>query len=98
MNCLLTNERGAVAPTRKHKQVPLTFCLFLFSFLSFSALAQTTVTGRVSSGDTSLADVTVHVKGKEKQTEKQGHLFVLAKGRKGTLFIRWQAIHFAVEF
>ena len=63
MNCLPTNEKGVIAPTRKHKQVPLMLCLFLFSLLSLPALAQTNVTGRVTSGDTSLADVTVQVKG-----------------------------------
>ncbi|HKO80960.1 MAG TPA: TonB-dependent receptor, partial [Chitinophagaceae bacterium] len=59
----MPTKRGAVAPFRKHKQVSLVLCLFLFSLLSFSAFAQTKVTGRVSSGDTSLSDVTVQVKG-----------------------------------
>ncbi|WP_276499911.1 SusC/RagA family TonB-linked outer membrane protein [Terrimonas pollutisoli] len=68
MNCLPTNEKDAVASPRKHKQIPLMLCLFLFSLLSLSAFAQISVTGRVTSGDTSLADVTVQVKGESTGT------------------------------
>ncbi|MFC0775966.1 SusC/RagA family TonB-linked outer membrane protein [Terrimonas alba] len=88
MNCLPTNEKGVVAPPRKHKQAPLMLCLFLFSFLSLSAFAQITVTGRVTSGDTSLADVTVQVKGESTgtSTNAEGRFSITAPAKATLVF------------
>ena len=45
------------------------FLLILFSFVSSVLFAQTTITGRVASGDTALAGVTVQVKGTTTATQ-----------------------------
>ncbi len=88
MNCLLMYEKDAAASHRKHKQLPLILCLFLFSFLSLSTFAQTTVTGRVISGDTAVADVTVQVKGSNTgtSTNAEGKFSIIAPANAVLVF------------
>jgi TonB-linked SusC/RagA family outer membrane protein len=48
---------------RKRKQLPRFLCFLLISFITISASAQSRITGKVTSGDSAIADVSVSVKG-----------------------------------
>ena len=62
MKCLLL-AKGTGSPTSGRKRLPIFSFLFTLIFLSVSAQAQVTVSGRVKSGDSVLAGVSVQVKG-----------------------------------
>src|SRR4051794_12491517 len=61
-----SSENGCNSSRTKKQK----FILFLFlSFLSCSLFAQTSITGRVTSGDSALSGVTVNVKGAATTTQ-----------------------------
>ena len=87
MKCLSDAKQSAVLLTQRQRWLPLFFSLS-FLFFSFSALAQTTVSGRVTFGDSALAGVTVQVKGTANATatDAQGKFTINAPANGKLVF------------
>src|SRR5688500_4312895 len=89
MKCLSDAKQSAVSRNQRQRWLPLFFSFSLsFLFFSFSALAQTTVTGKVTSGDSALAGVTVQVKGtiNATSTDAQGQFSINAPAKATLVF------------
>ena len=87
MKRLPKRETNSHSCAFRHKWETNFICLLIVTFLfSFSVNAQTNVTGRVSSGDSALADVSVQVKGGSSgtSTDKEGR-FSISAPANGTL-------------
>src|SRR3954462_11557653 len=73
--------------SRRKKQKYILF--LLFSFISCSLFAQTSITGRVTSGDSALSGVTVQVKGvpTTTQTDVNGAFTIRAAANFSLVFL-----------